>query len=199
MNAQTWKTLKRLIIQNSMTFSNGKSLAYIQTRESFQFSNAIGCGEFAERFEIHTKKYSAIHQAMISHKPPHLSVYEYSSELCREFGGKKKTNPRIKARRTTREAATWKNTGTQTRRGAATYIATQNHNILQEALKNKLITKYGEENVFMEQNFVDIKVVQPDRIYFYEVKSSSYASGCIIEALGQILSYAHIDDDIRPK
>jgi len=136
---------------------------------------------------------------MISHKPHHLSVYEYSSELCGKFGGKKNANPQIKARRTTREAVTGKNTGTQTRRGAATYVATQKHNILQEALKNKLVVKYGEENVFMEENFVDVKVVQPDKIYLYEVKSSAYASDCIREALGQILSYAHSDNDKRPK
>ena len=143
--------------------------------------------------------YSAIHRKMISHKPHHLSVYEYSSELCGKFGGKKNANPQIKARRTTREAVTGKNTGTQTRRGAATYVATQKHNILQEALKNKLVVKYGEENVFMEENFVDVKVVQPDKIYLYEVKSSAYASDCIREALGQILSYAHSDNDQRPK
>ncbi|MGH7992793.1 MAG: hypothetical protein ACREDQ_04705, partial [Limisphaerales bacterium] len=36
-------------------------------------------------------------------------------------------------------------------------------------------------------------------IYIYEVKSSAYASDCIIEALGQILLYTHRDDDRRPK
>jgi hypothetical protein len=143
--------------------------------------------------------YSAIHRKMISHKPHHLSVYEYSSKLCGEFGGKKKQNTQIKMRRTIREAATGKNTETQTRRGAATYVATQKHNILQEALKNKLIEKYGKENVLMEENNVDLKVLQPEKIYFYEVKSSAYASDCIRDALGQILSYAHIDSDSRPK
>jgi len=62
-----------------------------------------------------------------------------------------------------------------------------------------LIAKYGKENVSMEENFVDIKVVQPNKIYLYEVKSSAYASDYIREALGQILSYAHRDSDKRPK
>jgi hypothetical protein len=51
----------------------------------------------------------------------------------------------------------------------------------------------------MEENFVDIKVIQPDKIYLYEVKSSAYASDCIREALGQILSCVHRDSDERPK
>jgi len=136
---------------------------------------------------------------MISHKPSHFSIYEYASTFWKEFGGKKKLNAQIKARRTIRKAVTEKNTGTQTRRGTTTYFATQKHNILQETLKNKLVAKYGQENVFMETNFVDIKVIQPDVIYFYEVKSSAYASDCIREALGQILLYAHRDDDSRPK
>jgi hypothetical protein len=143
--------------------------------------------------------YSAIHREMISRKPHHLSVYEYSSELCERFGGTKKPKTQTKVKRTTREAATGKNTETQTRRGSATYVATQKHNILQEALKQKLVSKYGKENVFMEKNFVDIKVIQPDKIYLYEIKSSAYASKCIREALGQILSYAQVDSDSRPK
>lgn len=51
----------------------------------------------------------------------------------------------------------------------------------------------------MEKNFVDIKVSQPDIVYFYEIKSSAYASDCVREALGQILSYTHRDDDKRLK
>jgi len=144
---------------------------------------------------------SEIQEVMMANKPAHLSIHEYSELLYDEFGrdGEKKAKARETGRRASRRAATGKNTGTQTRRGTTTYVATQKHNILQETLKNKLVAQYGEENVFMEKNFVDIKVVQPDKIYFYEVKSSAYASDCIREALGQILSYAHRDDDSRPK
>lgn len=147
----------------------------------------------------HHTSNSAIQRVMISNKPAHLSIYEYSRQLYDRFGREKKTKERPRARRTTRRAATGRNTTPQTRRGASTYVATQKHNILQEALKKKLIAKYGAKNVLMEENFVDIKVVQPDRIYLYEVKSSSYAADCIKEALGQILSYSHLDDDKRQR
>lgn len=154
----------------------------------------------AERFGLQKNSpYSLIHRTMISHRPSHLSIYEYASTFWKEFGGKKKTNTQITARRTTRGEVTGKNTGTQTRRGAASYIATQKHNILQEALKKRLVAEYGAENVFMEKDFVDIKLIQPDKIRLYEIKSSAYASDCVREALGQILSYAHRDDDGRQK
>ncbi len=156
--------------------------------------------KIAEHFGLQTNSpYSLIHRTMISHKPSHLSIYEYASTFWKEFGGKKKPNAQIKARRTIRKAVTEKNTDTQTRRGASSYIAKQKHNILQEALKNKLVEKFGKQNVLMEENSVDIKVFQPDKIYFYEIKSSAYASDCIREALGQILLYAHSDNDERPK
>jgi hypothetical protein len=63
----------------------------------------------------------------------------------------------------------------------------------------RLIEKYGEKNVILEENFVDIKLMQPEHISFFEVKSSSYASECIKEALGQILLYSFSDNDSRPK
>ncbi|HXR46134.1 MAG TPA: hypothetical protein VN784_01730 [Candidatus Limnocylindrales bacterium] len=149
----------------------------------------------------HHTRNSAIQNVMIAHKPAHLSIYEYSEELYNRFGGdkQKKIETMGRARKTTRRATSEKNTTTQTRRGALSYIAVQKHNMLQEALKNKLIEKYGKANVFMEHDFVDIKVIQPDKVYFYEVKSSAYAGECVKEALGQILSYTHRDSDKRPK
>ena len=154
----------------------------------------------AKRYELpKNSPYSSIHQKLISLKPSYLSLYEFASTFWKEFGGKKKTNTQISVRRTARKAVAGKNTGMQTRRGTATYIATQKHNLLQEALRNRLIAEYGEGNVFMEENFVDLKVIQPDEIRLYEVKSSAYASDCVKEALGQILSYAHRDNDSREK
>jgi hypothetical protein len=152
-----------------------------------------------ERFKLQTKNYSAIHQAMISRKPPHLSVYQYAEEFWGEFGKKKEVFRGVKGKRAARRAVAQKNTETQARRAASAYIAIQKHNILQEALKKKLVEQYGEKNVRMEEDFVDIKVTQPEKLYFYEVKSSAYASDCIKEALGQILLYTHRDNDRRPK
>ena len=51
----------------------------------------------------------------------------------------------------------------------------------------------------LEENYVDVKLIQPDYLGFYEVKSASYASECIKEALGQILLYTHYDEDLRTK
>jgi hypothetical protein len=151
----------------------------------------------------HKTHNSDIQRVMIANKPSHLSIYEYSEELYNRFGRdvKKESSAKVKekSRRTERKAASVKNTATQIRRGTPTYIAIQKHNILQEALKRKLIIEYGEENVIMEKNHVDIKVIQPNKIILYEVKSSSYASDCIREGLGQILSYANNDNDKRPK
>jgi len=152
-------------------------------------------------FEVNTKTpISEIQKIMIANKPSHQSIYEYSEGLFNKFRAKKMDRKvGQKSRRTDRGATNGKNTKPQIRKGAASYIATQRHNILQEALKNKLVKKYGEKNVFMEKNYVDIRVVQPNLVYFYEVKSSAYAGDCVREALGQIISYAHRDQDERPK
>ena len=42
----------------------------------------------------------------------------------------------------------------------------------------------------MEEDFVDIKLVEDDKVTFYEVKPFSTARQCIREALGQILDYS---------
>jgi len=73
------------------------------------------------------------------------------------------------------------------------------HNKLQLALRQKLIDQYGEAAVPLEENWVDVKVSLPAEIVFNEVKSASYATDCITEALGQILGYVFTDKDTRKK
>jgi len=63
----------------------------------------------------------------------------------------------------------------------------------------KLINEHGEDAVFLEKNRVDVTVVLPTHIVFYEVKSASYAGDCIKEALGQILAYVFKEKDPRKK
>lgn len=148
----------------------------------------------------HTK-ISEIKNIMMLNKPPHLNVYEFSQQLYNQFGEKKiitASKPEIQ-RRTKRRAATGRNVNTQIRTIAHSYVAEQKHNKIQESLKEILVKKYGKENVVLEENFVDIKLIQPDYISFYEVKSSSNASECIKEALGQLLLYSLNDNDSRPK
>jgi hypothetical protein len=143
---------------------------------------------------------SEIQRVMIANKPTHLSIYDYSDQLYDLFGRNKKiTKPRNTRKRGTRQGTTIRNTETQVRRGTTTHFAIQKHNLLQKALYNKLIKKYGEKNVVLEENYVDVKVTLKDKILLYEVKSSAYACDCIREALGQIMSYSQREKDKRDK
>jgi len=148
---------------------------------------------------------SEIQNSMMLNKPAYLNVYEFMRQLYDQFGENEDKKEIVGAskrkgqRRITRRATSSRNTSTQTRTVTRSYVAEQKHNKIQEALEALLIKEYGKENVILEENFVDIKLIQPEYISFYEVKSSSYASECIKEALGQILLYSLNDTDKRPK
>jgi len=150
-------------------------------------------------------KISEIQNVMMLNKPTNLNVYEFMGNLYEKFGSKKekreiaRISKQNRKKRITRKAASKKSTNTQTRTMNHSYKAEQKHNKIQQALCSLLRKEYGNENVILEENYVDIKVIQPDKITFYEVKSSSYASDCIKEALGQILLYSLNDKDSRPK
>lgn len=164
--------------------------------------------KIANHYGLTTKRHtkiSEIQNVMMLNKPAYLNVYEFMRQLYDQFGeneDKKEivgTSKRKKQRRTTRRATSGRNTNTQIRTVTRSYVAEQKHNKIQEALEALLVKKYGKENVILEENYVDIKLIQSDYISFYEVKSSSYASECIKEALGQILLYSLNDSDNRPK
>lgn len=164
--------------------------------------------KIAKHFGLITTKnttISEIQNVMMLNKPAYLNVYEFMRQLYGQFGenvDKKEiadTSKRKRHRRTTRQATNGRNTNTQIRTVTRSYVAEQKHNKIQEALEALLVQQFGKENVILEENFVDIKLIQPDYISFYEVKSSSYASECIKEALGQILLYSLNDIDNRPK
>lgn len=164
--------------------------------------------KIANHFGLQTNrgiKIAEIQNVMMLNKPAYLNVYEFMRQLYGQFGENedKDVIAGEKARKgrksITRRAATARNTKTQMRTVTRSYVAEQKHNKIQERLEAILIEKYGEKNVILEENFVDIKLLQPDFISFYEVKSSSYASECIKEALGQILLYSLNDTDSRPK
>lgn len=160
----------------------------------------------AEHFGLHTNRnttISEIQNVMVLNKPAQLNVYEFMRQLYNQFGETKDKKEIVGKRgggqRITRKSATTKNTNIQARTVTRSYFAEQKHNKIQEALKTILVKKYGKSNVVLEENFVDIKLIQPDYISFYEVKSSPYASECIKEALGQVLLYSLNDTDKRPK
>lgn len=145
---------------------------------------------------------SEIQNVMILNKPAHLSIYEYSDLLYSKFGDSKKTRTskrRGKLQRKSRKPTQSRNTKQQKRKGAESYVANQKHNELQEALYKSLILTYGKKNVTMEEDYIDVKVTLKDKVILYEVKSSAYASDCIREALGQIISYVQRDDNKRKK
>lgn len=145
---------------------------------------------------------STFQPIMIENKPAHLSIYEYTVWLYDKFGGTENGRGKKKKfgiRRTKRRAATGKNTGTQIRSGTESHIAKQIHNELQLALEKKLIAKYGKKCVLLEEDFIDIKVVLPHKVYYYEVKSAAYAGDCVKQALGQILSYSHLEENHIPQ
>lgn len=150
-------------------------------------------------------KISEIQNVIMFNKPADLDVYSFMRKLYDEFGTEDDKieiagrTIRIKEMRTKRRPAGSRNIEAQKRRGGASYVAQQKHNKIQEALVKLLSDKYGKENVLMEENFIDVRLIQPDCISFYEVKSASYASQCVKEALGQILLYSLNDKDERPK
>lgn len=164
--------------------------------------------KIANHFGLQTNRHttiSEIQNAMMLNKPAHLDVYSFMRQLYAQFGDKndKKEIAGTKTskgrRRTTRRPASGRNNTAQTRTVTRSYVAEQKHNKIQEALVKLLSDKYGKDNVILEENYVDIKLIQPNYITFYEVKSSSYASECIKEALGQILLYSLNDNDKRAK
>lgn len=147
---------------------------------------------------------SEIQATMIANKPTSLNVYQYMYNLFERFGREKdrngilngsgRTNGRRKRKRASR-----RNIKAQLRTVSRSYLAEQKHNKIQERLKELLILEFGDDNVVLEENHVDVKVIQPSYLGFYEVKSASYASECIKQALGQVLLYVHDDGDKREK
>lgn len=153
-------------------------------------------------------KISEIHELLINGKPASQDIYAYMEGLYERYGAEQdeKRTPATVPRNdaplrgvATRKPATAKNITPQARSGSNSYIAEQKHNKLQEALRQKLIRSHGSDAVFIEENYVDVKLVLRDEIVLYEVKSASYASDCIKEALGQVLGYVFRDSDIRKK
>jgi hypothetical protein len=161
---------------------------------------------------------SEIQDRMMKNKPADLDIYEYMESLWYRFSDDANVSIRAEAetsnsvdvlesnkatspngQRTKRKPAAELNTNTQLRSVNRSYVVEQKHNKLQESLFTMLVKEFGHGSVLREENFVDIKLLQPDYITLYEVKSSSYALACVREALGQLLFYSILDKDSRPK
>lgn len=69
------------------------------------------------------------------------------------------------------------------------------HNELQQGLYEKLVKKYGRDNVGTERpsgvgTKVDVVVRKGKEFWFYEIKTALTARACLREALGQLLEYS---------
>ena len=114
----------------------------------------------AQSFGMKTDKHtriSDIQEIMMNNKPSHVDVHTYMRILFDQFGQKKdntntqeeKKSEPLKTQKD-RKATESKNIDTQIRTIARSFIVTQRHNKLQEALKNKLIAQYGRDAVLLE-------------------------------------------------
>ena len=93
-----------------------------------------------------------------------------------------------------------KNTNSHVRKiKTAQSIVEAAHNKLQQEFYNQLVEKYEENRVIMEDKFVDLKLIEDNKITFYEVKRYHSARECIREALGQILDYHWNDENTNKK
>ena len=69
------------------------------------------------------------------------------------------------------------------------------HNVLQQALHQRLVSQFGDENVGTELasgvgTSVDLVVRRSEGYWFYEIKTVHSPRACIREAMGQLLEYS---------
>jgi len=79
----------------------------------------------------------------------------------------------------------------RTRPAQPSTVVDPQHSILQNRLRNVLRVRYGMNSVKMERGFVDLKLVEPGRVTFIEIKMERTVKNCIRLALGQLIEYAH--------
>ena len=106
---------------------------------------------------------------------------------------------KIKTRRRSRKPSLSKTTKAEHRKGSKPYVTNPRHNAIQQLFKEHLEEVYGADNVLLEENHVDIKLLQKDHVVFYEVKPYDLAEDCIRAGIGQSLAYVHFDEDRRRK
>jgi hypothetical protein len=186
-------------------YSNERLVPIFRKETLFKIAAAYGLKTTAYT------KISEIQELLISRKPADEDIYAYMDRLYDQFGDRDHRPqseaalipPRTDTKQRTRTGRAHrslpKNILVQVRSVTRSYIADQKHNRIQEALIRALIAKYGEHAVLREENWVDVKLILPNEIVFYEVKAASYPYICITEALGQVLGYVFKEKDPRNK
>lgn len=91
------------------------------------------------------------------------------------------------------------NLNVQKRKGSEGYVTNPKHNLIQQKFKEKLENEFGEKNVYLEENFVDIKLLQDDYIILYEVKPYDLVIDCIRSGIGQLLTYCFRENEPKIK
>jgi len=86
---------------------------------------------------------------------------------------------------------------------AKTQKIDQRHYRIQKSVFKFLSQQFGEGMVQYEEpteygTKIDLKVIDHEQIYYYEIKTYSLAKYCIREALGQLLEYAYCSSNPRP-
>lgn len=84
-----------------------------------------------------------------------------------------------------------KNTDEQLVSYSGRYIRRAIHNKIQQDVFDSLVERFGEGNVKMEENLIDIIINRGDQIELIEIKPYESVILCIREGLGQLLSYYH--------
>ncbi|MCC6328320.1 MAG: hypothetical protein IT174_07380 [Acidobacteria bacterium] len=154
-----------------------------------------------------TTKISEIQEIMMWNKPAGMDSWAYTRYLWERFSPSDTVTEieNIPIHTTGiargRRASEIHNLQTQVRTTTArTSIIDPKHQRLQLALREKLRDEFGEDsNILFEQDYVDVKLIRPDQVCLYEVKTHPYASDCIRAALGQLLTYTFSDSDERKK
>jgi hypothetical protein len=165
-------------------YSNNRLIPIFSKTNLLQIVNRMGMDA------NYKTPYYRMQEFLMAGKPFDETVVEYMRRLYAEHRIKidKVQKPRRQPVR--RRGVTRKGTGPQTRSGHEGYTASQFHNEIQMSLYDQLCKEHGKKRVNMELDWVDIMVQLPNKVILYEIKSDRYASGCVINGLGQILGYA---------
>lgn len=129
-----------------------------------------------------------------------LSDQDVIDVIFSDFRSEQQLQKALYARRKKRRRSMQKkNTAPQQRKGSQPYVARMIHNQIQEKFIDHLTELYGADNIVREEDFVDVKLIQPSRLTLYEIKPFALAEDCVRASLGQLLAYLHAEPDERPK
>ncbi|MEZ4722324.1 MAG: hypothetical protein R2813_10675 [Flavobacteriales bacterium] len=91
---------------------------------------------------------------------------------------------------------------TDPRTRTVTYTATvkKTHDKIQLAFARQLKRDFPDDVIQTESNYIDVKRITSDKLYYYEVKPFNSAYACVRAGIGQLLDYHHSnpsDKDIQ--